>query len=218
MRYLLKKDGTPWRDEKGNKIPYTCPKCGARVGVFIKGEPVFLCTGEIQHYLGTVKFESSVGQSDSDSLAHYGIKGMRWGIRKDRKRKTYAGTNSDGSSQKPNNRDYAGAVRKASEISGHARTIYGEGMRRSQSRHNASSRKRALNEAHAMSDSELKRSLARLQNESNYVRLSTEAESIRNGEDAVNRRLDNIGSAIIISGAGLSAVAAGVELYQKLRK
>lgn len=213
MRYLLKKDGTPWRDEKGNKIPYTCPKCGARVGVFIKGEPVFLCSGEIQHYLGTVKFESDPNNTSSDFLAHYGVKGMHWGVRKDRNRVTTG--NSSSNTHAP---DYAQATRKASEISRNTGMIYSEKARRRRSRQNVSSRKRALDEAHAMSDEELKRSLTRLQNESNYVRLSTEAESIRTGSEEVNRRLDNIGSSFVVVGAGLSAVAAGFELYRALHK
>lgn len=213
MRYLLKKDGTPWRDEKGNKIPYTCPKCGARVGVFTKGEPVFLCAGEIQHNLGTVKFESDSNNTSSDSLAHHGVKGMHWGVRKDRNRVTTRNSNSN-----TDGPDYAQATRKASEISRNTGTIYSEKARRRRSRQNASSRKRALDEAHAMSDEELKRSLTRLQNESNYVRLSTEAESIRTGSEDVNRRLDNIGSSFVVVGAGLSAVAAGVELYRALHK
>ena len=48
-------DGEYWLDEDGNKVPAKCPKCGADVGVYIKGEPVFLCS-ECGEYLGTVKF------------------------------------------------------------------------------------------------------------------------------------------------------------------
>ena len=54
-RWLVDGDGEYWLDEEGNKVPAKCPKCGADVGVYIKGEPVFLCS-ECGEYLGTVKF------------------------------------------------------------------------------------------------------------------------------------------------------------------
>ena len=54
-KWLVNGDGEYWLDEKGNKVPAKCPKCGADVGVYIKGEPVFLCS-ECGEYLGTVKF------------------------------------------------------------------------------------------------------------------------------------------------------------------
>ena len=54
-KWLVNGDGEYWLDEDGNKVPVKCPKCGADVGVYIKGEPVFLCS-ECGEYLGTVKF------------------------------------------------------------------------------------------------------------------------------------------------------------------
>lgn len=46
-----------WKDDKGNDIPKICPKCGSKVGVFLRGEPVFLCTNkECGKYFGTVPF------------------------------------------------------------------------------------------------------------------------------------------------------------------
>ena len=54
-KWLVNGDGEYWLNEEGNKVPAKCPKCGADVGVYIKGEPVFLCS-ECGEYLGTVKF------------------------------------------------------------------------------------------------------------------------------------------------------------------
>lgn len=54
-KWLVNGDGEYWLDENGNKVPAKCPKCGADVGVYIKGEPVYLCS-ECGEYLGTVKF------------------------------------------------------------------------------------------------------------------------------------------------------------------
>lgn len=48
-------------NDKGEKVPKLCPKCGAKVGVFLKGEPVFLCSNkECNKYFGTVPFDESV--------------------------------------------------------------------------------------------------------------------------------------------------------------
>lgn len=54
--YLYQNDGKPWLTEDGNRVPSKCPTCGAPVGLFIKGEPVFLCRGKGEHYIGTLKF------------------------------------------------------------------------------------------------------------------------------------------------------------------
>lgn len=52
---LKQKDGKPWLTDKDEKVPVKCPKCGADMGLFFKGEPVFLCKGKDQHYFGTLK-------------------------------------------------------------------------------------------------------------------------------------------------------------------
>lgn len=44
-------------NDKGEKVPTVCPKCGSKVGVFLRGEPVFLCTNKkCEKYFGTVPF------------------------------------------------------------------------------------------------------------------------------------------------------------------
>lgn len=53
--YLLDGDGEYWLDEDGKRVKAKCEKCGGDVGVYIKGEPVFLCS-ECGEYYGTVKF------------------------------------------------------------------------------------------------------------------------------------------------------------------
>lgn len=55
--YLTNKDGVIWETEEGKKVPKICPKCGADMGLFFKGEPVFICKGKEQHYFGTAKFK-----------------------------------------------------------------------------------------------------------------------------------------------------------------
>ena len=49
-----------FENDKGEKVPKTCPKCGAKVGVFFRGEPVFLCSNkDCDKYFGTVPFDES---------------------------------------------------------------------------------------------------------------------------------------------------------------
>ena len=37
-------------------VPAKCPICGEDVGLFLMGEPVFICKGIDEHYFGTLKF------------------------------------------------------------------------------------------------------------------------------------------------------------------
>lgn len=49
---------TKFVNDKGEKVPTVCPKCGSKVGVFLRGEPVFLCTNKkCEKYFGTVPFD-----------------------------------------------------------------------------------------------------------------------------------------------------------------
>ena len=54
---LLNKDGKPWLTDENKTVPKKCPICGAGVGLFFRGEPVFLCKDNDKHYFGTLKFE-----------------------------------------------------------------------------------------------------------------------------------------------------------------
>lgn len=42
--------------DDGRKVPETCPKCGEKIQVQLRGEPVYICKNG--HYFGTVKFPS----------------------------------------------------------------------------------------------------------------------------------------------------------------
>jgi len=53
---LRQSNGMPWLTDKGETVPAKCPNCGANVGLFLMGEPVFICTGIEEHYFGTLKF------------------------------------------------------------------------------------------------------------------------------------------------------------------
>ena len=53
---LRQNNGKPWLTDENKTVPTKCPKCGADMGLFIDGEPVFLCKGEQRHYYGTLRF------------------------------------------------------------------------------------------------------------------------------------------------------------------
>ena len=43
--------------EDGNPIPDVCPVCGAKVSLYLKGEPVWLCSNsKCRKYFGVAKF------------------------------------------------------------------------------------------------------------------------------------------------------------------
>lgn len=53
----------PHKNDKGEDVPEVCPKCGAKVGIFLRGEPVFLCTNkDCEKYFGTVPFNEDVSE------------------------------------------------------------------------------------------------------------------------------------------------------------
>lgn len=53
---LMQSNGKPWMTDEDKTVPKQCPLCGADMGLFLEGEPVFLCKGEQRHYYGTLKF------------------------------------------------------------------------------------------------------------------------------------------------------------------
>lgn len=58
---LLQSDGKPWLTDKDETVPKKCPTCGADMGLFFIGEPVFLCKSKERHYYGTLKFPLEEG-------------------------------------------------------------------------------------------------------------------------------------------------------------
>lgn len=49
-----------FKNDEGKEVPKKCPKCGSKVAVFLKGEPVFLCSNkDCNTYFGTVPFKES---------------------------------------------------------------------------------------------------------------------------------------------------------------
>jgi hypothetical protein len=53
---LRKTNGKPWLTDENKTVPAKCPICGGDVGLFFRGEPIFLCKENNKHYFGTLKF------------------------------------------------------------------------------------------------------------------------------------------------------------------
>lgn len=46
------------KNDKGEIVPEVCPVCGSKIGLYIHGEPVYLCSNEkCKKYFGTMPFK-----------------------------------------------------------------------------------------------------------------------------------------------------------------
>ena len=70
-----------FKNDKGEEVPKVCPRCGSKVGVFLRGEPVFLCSNkDCEKYFGTVPFtEAKLSAADRAKIkdSDYGIPSKR---------------------------------------------------------------------------------------------------------------------------------------------
>ena len=131
----------------------------------------------------------------TDELYHHGIKGMKWGVRKDRssgsvnlqrvKKKTEAAGTVVNESQNIRRNVSKGKVRKA--------------------------QKQEISNAKAMSDAELRTAVNRLNMEQQYARLTTEQMNI--GRTNVDYVLSTVGAAIAVTNSALAIALA----IQKLK-
>ena len=55
FKNIIAESGKQRMNDEGIKVPEKCDKCGADVGVYIQGEPVFKCY-KCGKYFGTVPF------------------------------------------------------------------------------------------------------------------------------------------------------------------
>lgn len=55
------------KNEDGEIVPETCPECGSKVGLYIKGEPVYLCSNEkCGKYFGTRPYKSKLNERNAE--------------------------------------------------------------------------------------------------------------------------------------------------------
>ena len=60
------------KNDKAEDIPDVCPKCGSPVKLFLRGEPVWLCSNKkCNKYFGTLPFNESVDSHTDKFLLQY---------------------------------------------------------------------------------------------------------------------------------------------------
>lgn len=104
-----------------------------------------------------------------DFLAHYGVKGMRWGVRKDR---SAGGSGSSGSGSKKKIVRSTGAAKPATKAVAKAKTDAAKPSIKKPSH---------AKDAKEMSDDDLKKILSRMQMEKQYAQLMSEREQAGQG-------------------------------------
>ena len=135
-------------------------------------------------------------QYNGNELYHYGVKGMKWGIRKDR--------SSGGSVD----------LQKAKKKVDAANTIVNEtrNINNNVSKKQAKkAQKQKMAEVKSMSDKELRERVNRLNMEQQYMRMS--AEQMNVGRANVNSVLNNVGTVVNVASSALAIAVA----IQKLK-
>ena len=68
------------KNDKGEKVPEVCPKCGSKIGVFLRGEPVYLCTNkECEKFFGVVPFKESTETMETDEFVSHIFEALNLG-------------------------------------------------------------------------------------------------------------------------------------------
>lgn len=128
---------------------------------------------------------------DSDSLTHYGVKGMKWGVRNAETMRKYMGGHKD-------------------KIKAKAKTEYADYKKRRSVRKD---RAKMVRNVTTMSDKDLKKFKERLKSEDTVRRLHAES-SFTPGVVAEGKRITSKAAAKVIGGAatGAAVFAAGAVL------
>lgn len=136
-------------------------------------------------------------QYNDNELYHHGVKGMKWGVRKDR--------NSSGGSV-----DLQKAKKKvdaANTIVNETRNINNNMSKKEVKK----AQKQKMTEVRAMSDQELREKVNRLNMEQQYIRMSSEQMNV--GRTNVNTVLNNVGTVVNVASSALAIAVA----IQKLK-
>ena len=137
---------------------------------------------------------------NKDELQHYGIKGMKWGVRRYQ--------NKDGSRTplgRKRSKEEIGALKKSASA---ASEIAGEGKKITRSLGKIKSTKQST-DLSQMTDSDLRERVNRLNMEQQYSRLSSEA-SVSKGQKYTEEIMGVAGSALAITSSAL-AIALSIK-------
>ena len=79
-RLKLEESAVQRVNDEGKEVPEVCPKCGAKIGLYLKGEPVWLCSNKkCEAYYGTVPCNEAATQVVDDPITLAELKAL--GIR-----------------------------------------------------------------------------------------------------------------------------------------
>ena len=70
-------------NDEGTAVPKTCPKCGAKIGLYLKGEPVWLCSNkECGAYYGTAPCNEAANKNVLNRIIEFNraLNGYQYGL------------------------------------------------------------------------------------------------------------------------------------------
>lgn len=135
----------------------------------------------------------------SNELIHYGVKGMKWGVRKDR-------SSSTGSKPKLSAKDF-NDIKKGVDETNRSVSAY------SNYRSNKQKRKAVRNatknlDFNEMTDKELRDVVNRMNMEQQYVNLVTNKAVMNSGKSKVDRTLEVVGDVLTVTSSALAIAVA----------
>lgn len=146
-----------------------------------------------------------------DYLQHHGVKGMKWGVRRDR----LTTSSGDGKIRvQRQKRDAVNDLRTTKKIVDNASTVINESRKLSNVTINTKAAKQINKNVSQMSDQELKNVVNRLNMEERYTQVMSQRAIINSGKARIDRILDGAGTALAISSSALTIALAIKELMR----
>lgn len=141
----------------------------------------------------------------NDQLIHYGVKGMRWGVRKS----SYTSTGSS-SKKKLTVKDY-NDLKKGVDETNRSVSSYSNYRTNKQKRKAIKEATKTVN-LEKMSDKELRERVNRLNMEQQYVNLVTNKAVMNSGKTKVDRTLEVAGDVLTVTSSALAIAVAVKQL------
>lgn len=141
---------------------------------------------------------------NNEELIHYGVKGMKWGIRKDRSSSTGSKT------PKLTAKDYSDIKRGVDETN---RSVSAYSNYRSSKQKRKAVKNATKNiDLSNMSDKELRNAVNRMNMEQQYVNLVTNKAVMNSGKSRVDRTLEVAGDVLTVTSSALAIAVAVKQL------
>lgn len=143
---------------------------------------------------------------NADELKHYGIKGMKWGVRRFQ--------NKDGSLTADGRKRYSGDNLKDIQKQVNQGKNVVEGVKKTRAKAaEKQTEKKIRDDLSKMSDQELRDIVNRLNMEERYMQVM-KSRDVVTGKSKVDKILDYAGTALTIGGSALSIMVAMKELQK----